>query len=127
MRPDPRRPVDPSGTQVLPPTADDLDALGMSVESSTELVGLLRTYCSECHAEDADVPQSPYFANRDSAYDALRTVVDLAEPGASRVVRRLAPEQHNCWSNCSSDAQEMETPSHALPRWYRSLRSIRRW
>ncbi len=106
----PRRPVDPSGTRVLPPTADALDALGMSVESSTELIGLVRTYCSECHAENASFPQSPYFASsdRDSAYDALRSVIDLADPGASRLVRRLLPEQHNCWSNCSSDAQEME-------------------
>jgi mono/diheme cytochrome c family protein len=107
----PRRPVDPSGTRVLPPSADELDALGLSVESGTEIVGLLRTYCSECHAEDAAFPQSPYFASadRDSAYDALRTVIDLADPGVSRIVRRLDPEQHNCWSNnCGSDAQELE-------------------
>ncbi len=105
-----RRPVDPSGTRVLPPTADELDALGISVESGGELIGLLRTYCSECHAENAAFPQSPYFASgdRDSAFDALRTVIDLADPGASRVVRRLDPEQHNCWSNCGSDANEME-------------------
>ncbi len=105
-----RRPVDPSGTRVLPPTADELDALGMSVESGGELIGLLRTYCSECHAENAAFPQTPYFASsdRDSAFDALRTVIDLADPGASRVVRRLDPEQHNCWSNCGSDSAEME-------------------
>ncbi len=106
-----RTPVDPSGTRVLPPTADDLDALGLMIESPTELLDVLRTYCSECHTENASFPQSPYFASSDtdSAYDALRSLIDLAEPGSSRLVRRLVPESHNCWSNsCSSDAAVME-------------------
>ena len=106
----PRTPVDPSGTKVLPPTSEDMDALGLTIDAPGELLDITRTYCSGCHAENASFPQSPYFASEDraSAYDALRSVIDLADPAASRLVRRLDPEQHNCWDDCVANSDEME-------------------
>lgn len=70
---------------------------------------LLTDYCSECHIEDAAAPQSPFFATADSAvaYAAVKTSIDLDTPLNSRLVQRLI-ELHNCWDDCSDNAQEME-------------------
>jgi hypothetical protein len=71
---------------------------------------LLTQYCSECHVEDAASPQSPYFAAPDveTAYASVQTSIDLDTPSNSRLVQRLI-ELHNCWDDCPSNAQEMET------------------
>ncbi|MEW8140655.1 MAG: LamG domain-containing protein [Candidatus Thiodiazotropha endolucinida] len=71
---------------------------------------LLTDYCAECHVEDAAAPQSPYFATADSgiAYAAVKTSIDLDTPVNSRLVQRLI-ELHNCWDDCSANAQEMES------------------
>ncbi|MEW8506535.1 MAG: LamG domain-containing protein [Candidatus Thiodiazotropha sp.] len=71
---------------------------------------LLTDYCAECHVEDAAAPQSPFFATADSAvaYAAVKTSIDLDTPSNSRLVQRLI-ELHNCWDDCSDNAQEMET------------------
>jgi hypothetical protein len=71
---------------------------------------LLTDYCAECHMEDAAAPQSPFFATPDSAvaYAAVKTSIDLDTPVNSRLVQRLI-ELHNCWDDCSDNAQEMET------------------
>jgi hypothetical protein len=71
---------------------------------------LLTEYCSECHVEDAASPQSPYFATADSAvaYTAVKTSIDLDTPANSRLVQRLI-ELHNCWDDCSDNAQEMQS------------------
>ncbi|MBV2125062.1 MAG: LamG domain-containing protein [Candidatus Thiodiazotropha sp. (ex Ctena orbiculata)] len=71
---------------------------------------LLTDYCAECHVEDAAAPQSPYFATADSgiAYAAVKTSIDLDTPVNSRLVQRLI-ELHNCWDDCSDNAQEMES------------------
>ncbi|MES9859745.1 MAG: LamG domain-containing protein [Candidatus Thiodiazotropha sp. LLP2] len=71
---------------------------------------LLTEYCTECHVEDAAAPQSPYFAaqDADTAYAAVKTSIDLDTPNNSRLVLRLI-ELHNCWDDCPSNAQEMET------------------
>ncbi len=70
---------------------------------------LLTEYCSGCHVEDAPAPQSPFFATADStiAYAAVKNSIDLDTPLNSRLVQRLI-ELHNCWDDCSSNAQEME-------------------
>jgi hypothetical protein len=70
---------------------------------------LLTEYCSGCHVEDAAAPQSPFFATADSAvaYAAVRNSIDLDNPLNSRLVQRLI-ELHNCWDDCSTNAQEMQ-------------------
>jgi hypothetical protein len=71
---------------------------------------LLTEYCAECHVEDADAAQSPFFATAESdvAYAAVKTSIDLDTPSNSRLVQRLI-ELHNCWDDCSDNAQEMES------------------
>ena len=71
---------------------------------------LLTTYCSRCHSQTAATSQSPYFASNDVsfAYDAVKPKLDLDTPANSRLVLRLRNEFHNCWSDCASNADEME-------------------
>ncbi|MEP5764072.1 MAG: LamG domain-containing protein [Halieaceae bacterium] len=105
----PRPAVDPSSTKSLPPELDDLLAMGAQLDNPGELMDLLNRYCDECHADDAVIPQSPYFASNDPliAYPALRGVIDLVDPYASRIVLRLDPESHNCWDSCPNNADTL--------------------
>lgn len=70
---------------------------------------LLTEYCSSCHAENTATRQQPYFASSNIAvaYDAAKTKIRLDNPNASRLVQRLATDFHNCWSNCTDNAAEM--------------------
>jgi hypothetical protein len=77
---------------------------------------VLTQFCSNCHASDTAIQQSPYFAENGSpeavavAYEAAKAKIDLDDPAASRLVIRLRDEFHNCWSpNCLNDAAAMET------------------
>jgi hypothetical protein len=71
---------------------------------------LLTTYCADCHQEAAPIPQSPYFAtaDADAAYAAVKAQIDLDTPANSRLVLRLR-EFHNCWDDCTDNADEMQT------------------
>ena len=77
---------------------------------------LLDTYCSDCHANSASVPQSPFFADTDIniAYEAAKSKIDLNNPPDSRFVIRLGEEFHNCWDDCGSNAGEMQTAIEAF-------------
>ncbi len=71
---------------------------------------ILVEYCSRCHSSAATTPQSPFFAESDPdiAYAAARPRINLDLPEESRLVLRLRNEFHNCWSDCSQNAAEME-------------------
>lgn len=88
---------------------------------------VLTQYCSRCHSETALTKQQPYFAQFDSqitqsnpnyqtiydanlaiAYDAAKTKIRLDNPAQSRLVQRLRSDSHNCWSDCATNAAEME-------------------
>ncbi|EKF75836.1 hypothetical protein A11A3_00040 [Alcanivorax hongdengensis A-11-3] len=72
---------------------------------------VLDAFCSDCHQRDADTPQSPYFASDDvsEAYTAAQSKIDMNSPALSRLVERLAEDNHNCWTDdCAHDAQVME-------------------
>lgn len=79
-------------------------------EFSTSVYPLLTQYCSQCHSESALTRQQPYFASSrvDVAYQAAKTRMRLDNPAASRFVLRLSSDGHNCWSNCSQNAAEMQ-------------------
>ena len=82
----------------------------------TTVYPLLNDYCSECHQSDAGTPQGPYLASDDvnEAYSAAQSKIDLNQPELSRLVERLGEDSHNCWSDCDSDAQEMEDAIRAM-------------
>ncbi len=54
-------------------------------------------------------PQSPFFASNDpnQAYQNAIPKMDLNTPTNSRFYERLLTENHNCWSNCASNAATM--------------------
>ncbi|TGD75626.1 LamG domain-containing protein [Mangrovimicrobium sediminis] len=106
----PRRRLAPGGARVTPATLDEALVLMPNLQSGGELMGLLGEFCAGCHAEDAPVPQVPFFASSDAtlAYAALRDKINLSRPQDSRVVLRLFPELHNCWSDCEANAGAMQ-------------------
>jgi len=71
----------------------------------------LKLYCSNCHSPDAATPQSPYFAADDvnDAYLAAIPKINLDKPEESRFVIRLGRESHNCWSNCTANAERLRS------------------
>ena len=70
---------------------------------------LLETYCANCHTNSATIPISPYFASSDidEAYEASKARLNLDLPANSRFVGRIRDEFHNCWSDCTSNADEL--------------------
>ena len=83
-------------------------------------------YCSRCHSPNAAAPQSPYFAapaaQIATAYQAAIPKIDFsgctpmtAACGTnSRFYQRLLTDNHNCWSNCASNAAAMLTQIQAF-------------
>ncbi len=71
---------------------------------------LTTQFCSRCHTSGAAIPQSPFFASPDpaEAYAAARTKINLDDAALSRLVVRLRSEFHNCWTNCTDDANLMQ-------------------
>ena len=77
---------------------------------------ITRQYCEGCHAGAG--PGFPHIAHPDAG-TAYRAVVDnqkvnLMTPANSRLVLRLDPEAHFCWSDCAMDAATMEA---AITDW----------
>ncbi len=60
--------------------------------------------CVGCHSTS-----SPMHASEDVkvAYEAATSKINFADPASSRLVLKLKDENHNCWSDCNADAQEM--------------------
>ena len=72
---------------------------------------ILVANCQGCHIETATpLPIAPFFANDDpnSAYEAAKPKMDIDTPSNSRFVLRLRQEAHNCWTDCASNATEMQ-------------------
>jgi len=107
----PRRPYSPTATRVLPATHMDVLAMGMDLTADGELLELLTRYCADCHSDTSPNPQAPYIASDDTdiAFAALRGKVDLTSPARSRLVLRMSPEAHNCWSDCDNNAQTLQS------------------
>ncbi len=83
----------------------------------THVYPLLSNFCAECHEPAAQAPVSPYIGHSDveAAYQAAQGVINLDQPSASRLVQRLANDNHNCWSDdCAADASAMSNAIAAL-------------
>jgi hypothetical protein len=70
---------------------------------------ILETYCSNCHTNSATIPISPYFASSDinEAYQASKARIKLDTPSNSRFVERVRDEFHNCWTDCTGNADDL--------------------
>jgi hypothetical protein len=75
--------------------------------------------CGRCHSSTSAAQQQPFFAEGgvtptqtaiDTAYAAIKSKINIANPAESRLVVRLRDESHNCWSSggtCADNAQTM--------------------
>ncbi|HEV2700117.1 MAG TPA: LamG domain-containing protein [Steroidobacteraceae bacterium] len=91
---------------------------------------IVTQWCSRCHAPTALTPQQPYFASADvnEAYADAQAKINLADANPananpavpcvvtsssttclSRFIARLDTDHHNCWSDCTQNAQTMLT------------------
>src|SRR6202453_4102126 len=126
-----------SATQVQL-TAPPIQSVGQSLnfpaspaEYQATIYTLTGQYCSGCHSPSASAPQAPYFAGPVSQiladYQAAIPKIDftgcspfIAGTGApacgtnSRFYQRLAIDNHNCWSNCATDALLMPAQIQAF-------------
>jgi hypothetical protein len=77
---------------------------------------VLTDYCTTCHSSTSTTPQQPFFADPDvaTAYDAVKTKINLDDPPSSRLVVRLRDEFHNCWSDCAANSAEMQAAIEAM-------------
>jgi len=92
--------------------------------SATSIYKLVSQHCYGCHSaehpknKDAIAPQ---FAVADAGFDNANGDIDksyqvaysvplinLSNPKLSRLYTRLATDGHNCWSDCASNAADME-------------------
>lgn len=84
---------------------------------ATHVYPLFSNFCVDCHQPSATTPVTPYFAHTDvdTAYLAAQGVMNLDDPGLSRVVQRLAEDNHNCWTeSCDDDADAMTSAIAAM-------------
>ena len=115
-----------SSTQVqlqAPPiqtVGQSLNFPGTPTEYQNTIYTLTGQYCSGCHSPNASAPQSPEFAGPVSQiladYQAAIPKIDFTGCVPfnaktcginSRFYLRLAVDNHNCWSNCATDAAAM--------------------
>jgi hypothetical protein len=115
-----------SSTQVqlqAPPiqsVGQSLNFPGTPTEYQNTIYTLTGQYCSGCHSPNASAPQSPEFAGPVSQiladYQAAIPKIDFTGcvpfnattcGTNSRFYLRLAVDNHNCWSNCATDAAAM--------------------
>ena len=100
-------------SKTYPVTATENGANSFEQTVYPLLIGETEGNCGRCHYEEATgLTQSPFFANPedvDSAYEAAKPKINIDTPEQSRFVRKLLDENHNCWTNCTDDAAEMQT------------------
>ncbi len=73
--------------------------------------------CVGCHVAGGSASPAVSDPNVTTAFRAVwdNQKVNLTTPASSRIVKRLAPDQHHCWgSDCAADAVIMET---AVQQW----------
>ncbi|HEY7640426.1 MAG TPA: LamG domain-containing protein [Steroidobacteraceae bacterium] len=106
-------PKDPGSTRRLPATAP---SAYFTDGSSRSVYTLVTTYCSDCHRSTAATKQSPFFAAADvqESYQNAMPKMNLDDPLNSRFVIRLGRESHNCWSDCTANAAEMQAAIQML-------------
>ncbi|MCO4754212.1 MAG: hypothetical protein KC478_07005 [Bacteriovoracaceae bacterium] len=86
-----------------------VDEKALSVQAFSQTTHLLtKAHCMNCHGNF----QQPLHAVADptQAFDALidTNKINFFDIPNSRLVTKLRVNMHNCWSNCASDAAELE-------------------
>jgi hypothetical protein len=109
-----------SSINVPAPTNPMSNALSSLEAFSQTMHPITNARCRVCHG----VFQQPLHAV-DSASDAHQAVlnsfkVNFKNPANSRMVLKLKDENHNCWSDCTSNAEEMRL---SIVNWKKLMES----
>ncbi|KPJ93366.1 MAG: hypothetical protein AMJ53_07410 [Gammaproteobacteria bacterium SG8_11] len=100
--------------------SDNIQDAKSSVQAFSETLHPLMTqHCANCH--DGSTNFSAFASpDAETAHEITlnRALADLNDPGASELVSYLADKQHNCWSDCASNAQRTES---AITEWKQLL------
>ena len=105
----------PSGGGSSGPTDAELEAA--FAQTVYPIVSDANYTCEGCHFAGGTGPTAFADPNVTTAFRAVwdNGKVNLTTPSNSRIVRRLSPDQHHCWSNdCAADAVILET---AVLQW----------
>ena len=84
------------------------DLVNQRLAFSQTIYPLLRANCGGCHGDDSTTA----FAQTDvsAAFDIVNAnFLDKNSPQDSLLVKRLGINEHNCWSDCTSNANQMES------------------
>lgn len=104
-----------NGAPVPPLSAGDPAAASAAFDTTVRPL-LLNNGCEDCHAGAG--PGSPHISHLDleTGYQAVVSSqkVNFANPGSSRLVRRLVADFHWCWSDCVTDGMTMQA---AIEAW----------
>lgn len=93
-----------------PPATDDVQNFKVSVWD--ELASTNR--CGACHSSGGQAPQFVHDGDINIAYSQANSIVNLSDPGQSRMVTKVA-DGHNCW--LSSDAACAATITRYITNW----------
>lgn len=103
--------VDP-GSNNNPAQNDDQSEIAAFAGS---LHVILAANCATCHGDNG--PNLKFAqTNVAAAYDIVidHQLADLSNPSGSEFVRRLVVDQHNCWSDCVANGNEL---AQAIGQW----------
>lgn len=85
---------------------------------SSSVYQLTRTHCVACHTTTQPVHASPSLVKAHNAVIS-QFKVNFANLPASRIVAKIRDENHHCWGDCASNAQEMLA---ALKVWHEAIK-----
>ncbi|MES2525750.1 MAG: hypothetical protein V4598_01630 [Bdellovibrionota bacterium] len=88
---------------------------GSSEAFEATVYPITRANCVACHTSQSPAHAS---ANVDEAHEAAYSKVNFSNIPASRLVRKLRDESHNCWSDCNANADEMQA---AIEAWFAAI------
>jgi cytochrome c553 len=99
--------------------ASQFDLMASQTAFQTTAYPLLTKNCGRCHSEGG-TNQRPLIASSDVSIAHMATLlkVDLRETATSKLVERLGLENHNCWGDCTQNAQAL---SQSLQDWAKAV------
>ena len=87
-----------------PPGTDDVQAFKINLWENVKA----NNRCGSCHTAGGQMPDFARTDDVNMAYVAANTIVDLNDPGASRMVAKVAGG-HNCWLDSDAACGEILT------------------
>ncbi len=87
-----------------PPNTDDVQSFKINLWDNVKA----NNRCGSCHNEGGQAPSFARTDNVNTAYEEANKIVDLTDPGESRMVAKVAGG-HNCWLDSDAACGEILT------------------